>query len=96
MWNTLQVFNLSHVHSRVKQEVHCCLADVFGSIGMCVPSKSDFSHWDFGLPVVYCLIVITLAWFYYIPAYTIVYASYNDRINGGIWGYGFLISVSIM
>lgn len=44
----------------------------------------------------YCLIVTTLARFYYIPAYTVVYVSYNDGINGGIWGYGFLISVSIM
>lgn len=51
MWNAFQVFNLSHVLSRVKQKVHYCLMNVSGSIGMGVPSKADSSHWDFGFPV---------------------------------------------
>lgn len=82
--------------SQVKQKVHYCLADVFGNIGMGVPSNQTPHTGIFVCPSFYCLTVITLAWFYYIPAYTIVYASYNDRINAGIWGYEFLISVSFM
>lgn len=39
------------------------------------------------------LVVITLVWFYCLPAYTPVYSSYNGGINGGVWRWRFLLSV---
>ena len=96
MWNTLQVFNPSHKHSQVKQSA-------------LLPGRHIWQHWDvcsfktrlltlgfWFASLSYCLIVIALARFYYIPPYIVVYASYNDRIHGGIWGYEFLISVSMV
>lgn len=57
------------------------------------PWQPDSSHWDFGSPGFLLLVVITLAWFYCVPAFTPVCSSCNGGINGGVWRWRFLLSV---
>lgn len=90
MWNALQVFNFSLSEKESAPLPGSC---IWQHWDVRAPWQPDSSHWDFGLPGFLLLMVITLAWFYCMPACTPMYSSYNGGINGGVWRGRFLLSV---